>query len=83
LRKKEQERKNKIAECKTKIDRTKVTLENRPENVDTSEIDKQIVSPYRRLSARYNSQLPLTWSIDNLDRREAEKASAARESEGY
>ncbi|KAJ9126337.1 hypothetical protein QFC24_002070 [Naganishia onofrii] len=42
LRKKEQERKNKIAECKTKIDRTKVILENRPENVDTSEIDKQI-----------------------------------------
>ncbi|KAJ9099824.1 hypothetical protein QFC21_003824 [Naganishia friedmannii] len=42
LRNKEQERKNKIAECKTRIDRTKVLLENRPESVDTSEIDKQI-----------------------------------------
>ncbi|KAJ9118232.1 hypothetical protein QFC22_004139 [Naganishia vaughanmartiniae] len=42
LRNKEQERKQKIADCKSKMERTKMVLENCPESVDTSEIDKQI-----------------------------------------
>jgi hypothetical protein len=44
LRKKEIERKQQIASNKSAIDKLKAQTENRPANVDTTELDKEIVS---------------------------------------